>query len=68
MNKVPAISKELVEYLESLVAPCQKENAIVSSPADIALVNFNRGRLQLTQHLRQLHDKQFQGKVIPDVY
>lgn len=68
MNKPPVISKELVDYLENLVAPCQKESALVSSPADIALVNYNRGRLQLVQHLRQLHDKQFEGKVIPDVY
>jgi hypothetical protein len=68
MIKVPAISKELVEYLESLVAPCQKETAPLCSPADVAIVNFNRGRLQLTQHLRQLHDKQYQGKVIPDVH
>lgn len=67
MNKVPSISKELVEYLENLVAPCQKEASIVSTPEDIGLVNYNRGRLQLVQHLRQLHDKQYQGKVIPDV-
>lgn len=67
MNNVPAISKELVDYLEKLVAPCQKEVSIVSTPEDIGLVNYNRGRLQLVQHLRQLHDKQYQGKVIPDV-
>jgi hypothetical protein len=67
MNKVPAISKELVEYLENLTAHCQKETSIVGSPAEIGLVNYNRGRLQLVQHLRQLHDKQYQGKVIPDV-
>lgn len=67
MNNVPAISKELVDYLEKLVAPCQKECSIVSTPEDIGLVNYNRGRLQMVQHLRQLHDKQYQGKVIPDV-
>lgn len=67
MNKVPAISKELVEYLENLVAPCQKDTSLLSTTAYVAQANFDRGRLQLVQHLRQLHDKQYQGKVIPDV-
>lgn len=68
MNKSPVISKELVEYLEALTLNETKQTSLVHSPEDVANVNFNRGRLALVHHLRQLHEKQFNGKVIPDVH